>query len=348
MAQRDPYALAVAFDDVYSEPTPAAVPIGPAPMRLLCALAMILARLRARQLKTPAFDVTPAAGGAQSFALPPAPAAVPWKAPPLYRAILERFERATPGPKLVRLDDAEGYVAFRRQRQKPYVRELAARVTALEDAMAAHEERDNDYFDDFDRHVSDGHGGDLDVLGEQVVEAASRAQRGGGRVPVALPKWTTGKVACWQDGPEALCTIRVADGRFVTTGTRLIDHVEQVIDCCLDLAPEESRPLAGPVAVRLAGESIVRQTAAIAPEVLRTAGNARSFVGIATPRCDAPKAALMALVQRCQRGDERALEEITDMAQAGASEHVEDAATRLLAAQADKAKGGQCGGQKRA
>lgn len=342
MRAKDPYDPRVAFDDVYGgeEVVEALAFAGPSPMMLLGALMLVVARIRGRTLRAPEFDVSPAPDAtARSFQSGAERLSMPIGLP-LYDGIRRRFELATPAPRLVRVDDVASYRDFRTARCTPYIRQLARRIEALEEALAHHRDSDEDYFDDledrFQRHISDGHGGDIDALGAEVFEAAEAAQRGGARVSLSAPAWAAARIDCWQDGPEVLCTLRLADGRFITSGAPVAEHVTEVLDCCAGVAPDEARVIAPTLSLRIAGESLLRQLASVAPVVSAAAGGARSFVGLMTPRSDAPKAAIMALLQHCQRGDARALNEVRSLENAGAP--VVDALACLTRAQTMKAR----------
>lgn len=342
MRRRDPYDPRVAFDDVFGgeEIHDEAPRLALPPVALLRAIVLIVSRARALRLAPPEFDVAPARDSTvSSFAGPRLPRARATGAP-VYDDLVRRFEAAAPAPRLVRLDNERSYADFRSARRTPYLRQLEARVAALESALARHESEDADYFDDledrFSRHVSDGHGGDADVLGAEVASAVERVVRGGDRVNLSLPAWAAGKIDCWQDGGEVLCTVRLADGRLLTSGAQLGDHVEEVLGCCAGIGRDEVRTLAPVLSLRAAGESLVRGLVRAAPAVLGATGGASRFVGLATPRVNPTRAAMMALLQRCQRGDERALADARALERAGAP--VVSVCERLLAAQAMKAK----------
>jgi hypothetical protein len=132
---------------------------------------------------------------------------------PLYKQALKSFQAEAPKSKVVRVDTDETYNDFVSQK---VVDELARRV---EDLQAA-----------FDTHLEDYHGtqrrqakrAGTDALGAaqavaQLTQAqdAHEATSAMPQVPVDLPPFAEGKIKCWKDGDNVICSIRFcsADGK---------------------------------------------------------------------------------------------------------------------------------------
>jgi hypothetical protein len=328
---RDPYDVEVAFDDIYGHK---GIGVVARTSDVDSAARAIITRAAARRL-TPQIHVVGAdydptyktfeaedvryriIGDEEAIGLP------------LFDNLTRRFSSAQPEPKMVRVDSEESYRDFRGVRRQPYIAELQRRLEALEQAFAL--------------HVSDGHGihgeDDFDVLGDAVVSAIGVARHGGQQVWLPLPDWADGKIDCWQDGPEILCTVRLPgnDGRplLATTATQLNGCFEEVVGHAdaADVEVEDLIAVAPIITPVLGASRLIPEICCVAGELI---ARGAPFVGKLTPKSDPRTAAAMALIQRCQRGDLRALRE------AGALKDTalfEDAKERLLMAQSNKANG---------
>lgn len=272
---------------------------------------------------------------------------------PIYSGLRKQFQDMTPPPKLVRLDTVETYKDFREARRAPYVSNLEARLRALEDAFQRHiADHHGDRIDDleyqFDRHLAEFHSdpeADISIQGEAVMQAAGAAAAGGQKVPLPLADWAKGKVDCWQDGNQVLCTIRVlghdGDVRMITSGVPLERHVEEVLGYAERInAPVdhvlEVTPVLAPV---LAGATLLPQLCKVAPDlVARPEAMHGAFVGQMSSASDPSLAAAMALVQHCQKGDQVACSEMARIVHSGQSGYslMTNAVARLARAQQEK------------
>lgn len=332
----DPYDPMVAFDDYYE-----AVGGGEPACDLVRAAQAVARRAQRRRLAAPpsiivgaSYDPTHEtfeAGGVVYSVIgdDEAPTGLP-----VFDDLHQRFADALPAPKYVRLDTPESYAAFREARRAPYIAALDARLTALEAAVAA--------------HIADDHGGGkLDALQDafdrHLAAGIGLAAQGG--EPIALPMraCAEGKIECWQDGPEILCSIRLPgpDGivRVATSATPAADAVEETLGCAIaeDLEPDEVIIIVPPMAQVLGASELVPEICGVALELLGCSGGA-PFVGVMLPAADPATAAAMALLQRCQGGDRRACAEAAKMARSHRA-LIEDARDRLVAGQKAKANG---------
>lgn len=367
MFARDPYDPVVAFDDYFEYDSY----WGSAPLHashLESAAQSILEASRHRRARVSPMTPTTIEGLRRdttqwSFSMPS------WGAHdhilgaasdhlPLFGALRRQFRQAIGDAKAVRLDTDESYAGFRAARREPYLAALESRLAALEDAFARHAaDHHGDRLDALEmavaRHVGDpsahvlGGADPITIYGDALMSAVSEAQVGGTRIALPLPAWAEGNVECWQDGAEILCTARLCgpDGRsrYVTSATPARDHVEEVLGCAVALGIDHDtvRAVGPSVAQKLGGQSILAELGRIASKLLRRpeAYAHVPFVGAIIPESDATVAATMALLQRCQRGDRRALGEAHALAGSGLRDLLNDAAARLARAQRDKAKG---------
>jgi hypothetical protein len=275
---------------------------------------------------------------------------------PIYTDLKQRFAAATPAPKLVRLDTVDSYNDFRASRRQPYIANLQARLSALETAFQRHVANHHaDRLDDleyqFDKHLADFHGGpddgesELVAHGDQVIGALGHAVCGGQHVPLPLADWAKGKVDCWQDGDEVLCTIRVlghdGDVRMITSGVPLERHVKEVLGYAESIdAPMDDViviiPILAPV---MAGSALLPQLCKAAPDlVARPEAIYGSFIGSMTSASDPSMSAAMAIVQRCQQGDQAACVEMSKIVHSGSDgySHMSEAIRRLAQGQYEK------------
>ena len=149
---------------------------------------------------------------------------------PLYKKALKHFQAEAPKSKVVRVDTDETYNDFVSQK---VVDELARRVDDLQAA--------------FDSHLEEYHGtkrrqmkkNAAEVLGaaqavSQLTQAkdAHEAADAMPQVPVDLPPFAEGKIKCWKDGDNVICSIKFssADGslRIATMAARPKVDVEDV------------------------------------------------------------------------------------------------------------------------
>jgi hypothetical protein len=223
---------------------------------------------------------------------------------PVTQKLHRKFKAAMPSPKIMRVDTEESYKKFMDGKRAPYIEELEQRVARAEAALA--------------QHASDGHGVPIYVLGADVEHAKQRAQVCGDEIPMSLPPGTEKHVKVWQDGNQICCSMRLPgpDGkaRIATSSSPVERHVEEVLgymdDAGVDpMEVKDSLPLLAQI---LGGGALITQIAAAAPELLSRpevhAG--KPFVGKVTPVSDPAVAAIMALLQMCQKGDKYALKEV--------------------------------------
>lgn len=348
MTTHDPYDPAVAFDDVYGAPPESSV------------ASALLRRCRASRLGPLPLDVevighdpTP-----WTFCVPEVVGDTSASAgTPVFDALRTQFSRALPQSKIIRLDDEGSYSDFRNGRRAPYLDKLASRLAALETAfqshitdhhgggrvasleerMVAEDRRLSSLEHAFDDHVRDPH-----ALGEEVLGAVDAAIRGGSRVLLPLPDWARGKVECWQDGPEVLCTVRVlgpGGPLLATTGTPLDRNVEEVLGHADALgADAEDVIVAVPViAPVVAAERALSEVCGAVPSLVGK-WKGRPVVAEISSRVDPALAAAMALLQRCQQGDRAACADAYRLARTR-GDLVNEARECLLRGQREKAEG---------
>ena len=322
----DAYDIQVAFDDVYG---------GGDAGNLAETASAVLYGVRSRRLAVPRMDVV-ALGADQTpwtFAVHGVAvlgADVKPTGLPVFDELHQRFTLALPAPKAVRLDDEKSYAEFREGRREPYVAKLGERLAAIEEAVAYHVTQDDLMDEAFQQHISDGHGAAvLGVLDETLC--------GGERIRLPLRDCANGKIECWRDGDELLCTIRVmtSDGpRMATTGTSVERHLEEVLGAAEEATFEDMCILGVPLAHLVGTASLIPQLCRVTPELL---GNEPPFVGIMRPRSNPTMAAGMALLQRCQRGDRAACADAAKMMNSGGEKFLGEARDRLLCGQREKA-----------
>jgi len=250
---------------------------------------------------------------------------------PVFDKLHEQFTKALPTPKHVRLDDDASYAEFRQARKDPYVAALEARLTALEQAVAA--------------HVADNHGGgklailrnDLD---NHILWHAAQAHKGGEPISLPLQDAIEGKIEAWQDGDELLCSVRVPgpDGlaRIITSGAPVESAVEEVVSCGCDegFYAEDIADVALPVAQLVGVDKLLTDICGVALDFVACGS---PCIGVMMPTVDPSLAAAMALIQRCQSGDVRACKDAKIMMHDHKS-LFDDACARLCVAQAEKGR----------
>jgi hypothetical protein len=265
---------------------------------------------------------------------------------PVFDNLRKRFEVAIPSSKVVRVDTEASYEQFRDARRIPHIDNLEARLRALELAYIHH-------VSDPDAHHAEHAYAHLDH--PESIEAAIPAaimavKHGGTPVPLDLPAWSASKIDCWKDGSEIICTIKVLgpDGqrRMITTGSPIsacIDHVARTGD---DVEPQVLGYIAESVGCCLGGEALVKELCGMTPsligmnEVSEQSHSNKPVIVAAYPKADPTMAAAMALLQLCQRGDQRACAEAASMSiWGGGNLLLREASDRLLKAQKDKSQG---------
>lgn len=347
---RDPYDIRVAFDDVTGDEA--------AETDYVAAARAVLERARRRRLRPPPAQVVGAVDMTEwTFAYPDvvvgAGGADGDVGLPLFDRIRRRFSEALPEPKAVRVDDEASYREFREARREPYIRKLEARLDALERALAEHVSdrhgggRLTALEDRLARHVGDpdAHRRALpalpatagsDVLGAALAEVA----HGGSRIALPIRESREGKIECWRDGGEILCSARVLgdDGRprVLTSGTQARRHACEVARCAAlaGLDAEDTLIVGPPLVEVLGAASLLPEICRAAPQLVSRAGSG-TFVGAMVPDSDPRVAAAMALLQRAQLGDRRAAAESAVLGRLDGA-LFEDARERLVRAQREK------------
>ena len=339
MTHLDPYDVRVAFDDIYGEDYEPSMDAADVAREIFyrasrerLAPPPVTVEVVGRDPTTQSFAVGARAVGAGVEV---------WNLP-LFDKLRRRFAAATPAPKYVRFDTQESHGDFRNARQRPYVEILEARLAALEDAHHRHvadnhSRRLDELEDAFERHISDGHGGgrDFEIIGGAVERAALAASCCG--VPISRGR----KVWAWQDGDEILATIRVLgkDGRIrlMTTGAPAARFVDEVLGYAsrIDADAETVLMVVPPLVQVLGAKMLVAELYSAIPMFLDCREARDSFVGMMVPRSDSSIAAAMALLQRCQRGDQRACAEAEELCRV-AGNFVLNARDRLVRMQREK------------
>lgn len=310
MSYHDPYLVENAFDDVYGDEAVARAPVDRSRLAH-----QILSRAHARRLHVPVrADVV----GVDSTRWTFAPigcdvlGADVEPAGPLFNDLHRKFSLAATQPKVVRVDTPESYADFRDARRELHLRRFEERLRRVEDALARHVG---------DRYVHVHGYDDLDetVLGA-LDEAHDAATHGGVPIHLPIPACEDGRVRCWQDDSEIVCTVAVptADGCvLITSGTPVDRHVEEMMGCVLgtDAEPEDLLAVATPVIQTLGVTALIQEICGAAGDLLRCASRGVPVVGVIQSQGDPAIAAGMALLQRCQQGDRRACAEALAMAQ---------------------------------
>lgn len=134
--------------------------------------------------------------------------------------------------KVVRIDTEASHNDFMCERA---VEEISRRMDALEDALYQHEQLDRQMLEDHEnnpeahRAAFAAHEHNVTVLGASVeklsdASTADDVANAMPRVPLDLPAYCEGKVKCWKDGDDIVCSIRFvsADGgvRVATMSAR--------------------------------------------------------------------------------------------------------------------------------
>jgi hypothetical protein len=242
---------------------------------------------------------------------------------PVFSRLYGKFAAAMPSPKLVRVDDEESYADFRDFRRSPYLEALATQIDDLETALQA----------------------STDTDASSLGDALQKASTGGIKVPLSLHPMSKGKIECWQDGPEIVCSVRFLAPdrsiRIVTTGTPIEKHIEEVSSYAdeADVDPYEIIGVLPVIAQVLGGGSLVPQIVAASPVLFSrrdVIGN-KTFVGKLECSGDPSLAAAMEFCQLCQKGDRQALVEARAIRQTpGGAALLGVAERRLSSAQRSK------------
>jgi hypothetical protein len=215
---------------------------------------------------------------------------------PLLDSLHQDFSASMPQTRLVRLDDPSSYADFRSARRAPYIEDLERRIAALEDAADDHEQRD-----------SEAH--------QAIADMVQRACRGGDAID--LPVKPRG-VDCWRDDDEILVTVflvgPLGQPLMATTGDKVEKGVEEVVGCSerLGIGPHRIAPAALHLAEVIGVSDALSQLCSVVGAVVKKSGG-HPHVTAVVPKTDAKVAATMALMQRAQQGDRRALQEATQL-----------------------------------
>ena len=268
---------------------------------------------------------------------------------PITQKLYNKFQAGLPAPKIVRVDTEDSYAKFRDGLRAPYLAQLEDRISALEANVADHESDNHGggrvarLEDALERHIAEARH-NPEVLGADVEQAAEQARAGGTKIPLSLHPADAGKVDSWQDGDVIYCSVRLPGIRIATTSTPVERHVEEVMQYAADadVDPVEVMGVLPVVAQILGGGALVTQLCCAAPELLArpevVAGQV--FVGKVAPKSSPDVAAVMALLQLCQRGDKRACAEQAKIeAGPGGKKLVARAKHALTKALAAKSKG---------
>lgn len=334
MLARDPYDPRIAFADVLGDEIIDMA--GDRSQEIIGAVLGVLRRRRRLSRPVPQhLHVVGEDTTSWSFAPEDTEEDIPGGEYPLYDAIRKRFRSAIGDPKLIRVDDDESYAEFRAARRRPHLEELDSRLARLECAFHQHVSDHHGCFGNdveaFERYLDGGApaGGDYD---KAVIGAITDAARGG--KPIDLVRTARGKVDCWLDGDEVIVTAILPRG-IATTGAPLGDHFEEVVGCAesVGLSGAEAVLLGCHLAPRVAGMRLLGDLCRAAPSMLDSA----PFVGALSPRGNPTLAALMAVLQRCQRGDRSACREARRLSAGRWRDHIHEAADRLSSAQHIKA-----------
>lgn len=351
----DAYSPRVAFDDLYGESAPPPQ-VSRGDVERVCG-AIVRQADRWRLAPPPmSIAVIGVDAATWSFTAPGAPVLGDDStgAYPIFGDLYRRFTIALPEPKIMRLDTEASYCAFRDTRRLPYILRLEERLANLEGAVASHVAdhhgggRLADLEERFEQHIAAPSDDPLDEPSEEfyarsaeVLGALEEVKHGGSSVPLPLPDWALGKIECWQDGAEILCTIRLAspEGKLLmaTTGAPAERYVEEVLGYARQAGVGgDELYTVGPAIVQvLGGRALCGQLCKAAPELLGAAD--APFVSLMTPNSNPKLAAAMALLQRSQRGDVHAAAEVAFL-KSHHEQLLAEAQERLLLGQREKSQ----------
>lgn len=311
----------VAFDDVLGDDETDLIGLGRKALRVL----------KGRRLKTPTprvqvvgFDSTAWTFEPPSNTVVGADSGIVKGIAAMYDKLRDRFRAAIGKPKLVRLDNEATYAEFRDLRRQSHLDCLNTRLEQLEQMFA--------------RHTSDGHDSEYVPEGydEAYIAVIRNAARGGKPVNLGLPPHMRAKVECWLDGDEVLLSVRLSNG-IATTGAMLDGYFEEVVGCAeiVGCCGTEALVVGTQLAPAHAGLRLLGELCQVAPALAKAR---QPLVGVVTPTADPGFAAMMALLQRCQRGDKQALREAEKLATGAGYNLVCEAGERLTLAQEKKAR----------
>lgn len=311
---RDPYDIHIAFDDIVDD----------APVSFHDAVQFrrfVRKALTRRPLVLPpafrSLDHDPTAESFQPDEDVVGGVEVPPDRYPLFESFRKRF--TSPAPKLFRLDVPKTYANFREARKAPYQVDLEARLDVLDAA---------------------GHVSGFDVLGEDVVRAASDLAKGG--ESILLPSPLRGKAECWQEDDEILLTIRFKPSKrsqilLLTTGTPVDRHVEEVVSCMGGDDLEDALPALPALSRTLASRTLLGELCRLAPKVLKVQPTS-PMIGVMRPAACPDVTGAMSLLQEAQRGNMSARIETDIMSWEGHSDLLKEAAGKLAFGQRDKSR----------
>lgn len=265
---------------------------------------------------------------------------------PTYRAALRRFQTAQVSPRVVRVDNDVTYGAFVCERA---VKELERRVNELRQAFEEHQEA----------HFSEKHPGYRvrqkpmrqwdDIIGAakavRKIRDAKDAQEATDAfpsVPVDLPPFAQGKVKCWRDGNNVVCSMRfqAADGtmRIATAAAKPKVDATDVVGWAMRSGANPLTVLGvlPELAEVACGKRLVRDVANAALEAQRRAdvvGMDDEPVLLVNPGDNAspPLAALMHTQQLADAGDVQAQAEMEKIRRAAATAPAGNIAQPMLA-----------------
>jgi hypothetical protein len=271
---------------------------------------------------------------------------------PVFMSALREFQAAERPSRVVRIDTDETYGDFVCEQA---VKELSRRVDELRTALEEHE--------------SDLHGPKAkplrkwEVLGAaqavsdlRAASTTDEATKALPQVPLDLPAFAEGKVKCWRDGDDVICSIRfaAADGtaRVATMATRPRADSDDVARWAMSAGvdPVTVLGMLPDLASVACGKKLVKDVAGAALAACRRVDvlGATEPLLLASPGTEgkAPLAALMHLIQRSQAGDKQARRELkvietaagTPSGRAIAVPLLKEAGKRLGAAQEAKAR----------
>ena len=246
--------------------------------------------------------------------------AVPFEPPtreifPTFKRALAYFRKVQPKARAVRVDTEETYEDFVGVKAAD---EVARRI---EEAMQAHEADPFAHKAAFAEHIRRLHHED-EVLG-----ALAKAKDGKDaleafpKVPLDLPPFAEGKIKCWRQGKNVICSIAFGtpEGKRIATmaATPRVDGEE--IFACVERAGIDPVTILGALpdlAAVATGKRLVREVAGAALEAQRRAdicimGDEPVMLVREPVEDPAPLAALMYVEQLAETGDPQAQQEIT-------------------------------------
>lgn len=259
---------------------------------------------------------------------------------PFFKKALRHFQSTEEKPRVVRIDTDETYGNFVCEKA---IKEIARRVDELRDAL--------------EQHMSDEHGPPAapmrrwDILGAaqsvatlQSARDAMEATQALPQVPLDLPLFAEGKVKCWREGSDIVCSMRFSavDGtpRIATMAARPRADEEEISRWAVraGIDPVTVLGVVPDLAAVACGKKLVRDVAGAALsaqrrlDVFGMESDAEPLL-LARPASPnaAPLAALMYVQQAADAGDPQALRELAIIHHAAASPLGQKIAAPMLA-----------------